>query len=294
MACRGISGPGQCGTSSTVSAIALMLPLSQYCSPGGAGLVGEYNAPLGNNYYDGLEVKLNRRVYGRTGRGLSFETAYTYSKTINADGYQNGWPYQDPEQQHWLAGSDRTHVFTTTSVWDIPVGKGSRLFGRPNREAGWLLNNWVLSGVFSAQSGTPVQVNTGYYYNCPGTSYRPTNGTSVRQGHWFSGDASCWSGIPTYGLANLTGTTGQVRNPTIPNLDFSLQKSTPVRDNLHLLLRLDAFNSLNSVLFGGPNTNPSAGPATFSATSGWSGFGTVGPQQQNFPRVLQISGKVEF
>jgi len=31
----GMSGPGQCGTGSTVEAIALLEPLSQYCSPGG-------------------------------------------------------------------------------------------------------------------------------------------------------------------------------------------------------------------------------------------------------------------
>jgi hypothetical protein len=85
-----------------------------------------------------------------------------------------------------------------------------------------------------------------------------------------------------------------VRNPTTPVLDLSLQKSTPIRDNLNFTLRLDAFNAMNDVLFGGPNTNPGAGPATFSPTSGWSGFGTVGPNQQNFPRVLQISGKVAF
>jgi hypothetical protein len=50
----------------------------------------------------------------------------------------------------------------------------------------------------------------------------------------------------------------------------------------------------NSVLFGGPDTNPGDGAASYSATSGWSGFGTVGAQQQNFPRILQISGKISF
>jgi hypothetical protein len=85
-----------------------------------------------------------------------------------------------------------------------------------------------------------------------------------------------------------------VRNPTIPTLDLSLQKTTPIRENFNFILRLDAFNAMNNVLFGGPNTNPGAGPATFSLLSGWSGFGTVGPQQHNFPRVLQVSGKVTF
>jgi hypothetical protein len=293
-AVAGMSGPGQCGTGTTVEAIALLLPLSQYCSPGNTGLVGEYNSPRGRNWYDGLEVKLSRRVYGRSGRGLSTQVAYTYSKTMNGDGYQNGWPYQDVEQQHWIAGTDRTNVLSVTSVWDLPVGKGALLLSNPARPVGYLINDWTLSGVFNAQSGTPVGVNTGYYYICPSTSYRPTNGTSVGQGHWFAANPSCWKGIPAYGLGNLEGVTTAVRNPTTPVLDLSLQKSTPIRDNLNFTLRLDAFNAMNDVLFGGPNTNPGAGPATFSPTSGWSGFGTVGPNQQNFPRVLQISGKVAF
>lgn len=290
----GISGPGQCGTSTTVEAIALLLPLSQYCSPGGYGLVGEYNAPAGRNWYDGLEVKLNKRVYGASGRGLSFQMSYTYSKTLNRSNYQNGWPYQDYFQQRLLANSDRTHILSATSVWDLPVGKGGMLLASPSRPVGYLINNWTLSGVFNIQSGTPVGVNTGYYYTCPNVSYRPKGGTSVGAGRWFAANANCWQGIPQWGLADVPGLTNQVRNPTIPNLDLSLQKTTPIRNNINFQLRLDAFNSLNSVLFGGPNTNPGAGPAHYTAGSGWSGFGTVGATQQNFPRVLQVSGNITF
>jgi hypothetical protein len=179
-------------------------------------------------------------------------------------------------------------------VWDLPIGKGGQFFATPSRPVGFLIDNWTLSGVFNAQSGVPVGVNTGWYYTCPGTSYRPTGGTSVGAGRWFSNDLSCWQGIPAWGLMDLQGRTGQVRQPTIPSLDLSVQKTTPIRENLNFQLRLDAFNALNSVLFGGPDTNPGDGPANFSPTSGWSGFGTVGATQQNFPRILQVSGKITF
>ena len=291
----GLSGPGQCGTGTTVSAVALLLPLSQYCSPGGNGLVGEYNSAQGRNWYDGLEVKVEKRVYGRGGKGLSFQTAYTYSKTINGDGYQNGWPYQDPTQQHWLATTDRTHVLSATGVWDLPVGKGGMFYSNPGPILGLLVNGWNTSAVFNAQSGTPIQVNTGYSYVCPGTSYKPKGGTSVGQGRWFSGDTNCWQGLPAYGLGYLSGTTAQVRNPTIPTLDASVQKNTPIHgDNWLFTLRLDAFNAMNNVLFNGPDTNPGSGPASYTSGSGWSGFGTVGNSQANFPRILQVTGKISF
>ena len=117
---------------------------------------------------------------------------------------------------------------------------------------------------------------------------------AVGAGRWLNASANCWQGIPTYGLMNLPGNTTQVRDPTIPSLDLSLAKNTPLWENTTLQLRLDAFNALNSVLFGGPDNNPGDGPATFSPNGGWSGFGTVGPTQQNFPRILQLSGKISF
>ena len=287
----GMSGPGQCGTSPTVTAITLLLPYSQYCSPGGGGPeIAEFDAPLGRNSYNGLEVKLTKR----TTRGLTLNLAYTYSKTINGDGYENGWPYQDPNQIHWLAGTDRTHILSVTSVYDLPFGKGGRFLASSSRPLGYLVNGWTIGSVFNAQSGTPVQLDTGWYYTCPGTSFGPTGGTSVGRGQWFNNNPSCWQPIPSWGLMNLSGTTAQVRNPTIPNLDLSLQKVTPLTERVNLSLRLDAFNAFNSPLFGGPITNPGAGPPSFNARSGWSGFGTVPEQQINFPRILQLSGKISF
>ncbi|HTB96981.1 MAG TPA: carboxypeptidase regulatory-like domain-containing protein [Terracidiphilus sp.] len=284
---------GGCGTSTTVEAIDLILPLSQYCNAGGSSLVGEYNAPLGHNWYNGMEVKLTKRVHGNAEHGLSFQVAYTWSKTINGDGYQNGWPYQDPHQQHWISGNDRTHVLGVTAVWDLPFGKGAQFAPNPNAILGTIINHWSLSSVVAAQSGTPVGLDTSYYYTCS-HSFVPDNGTSVRQGHWFYANKSCWQGIPTWGLSDLPGSTNELRVPRVANFDFSLLKSVPIRENLNFILRLDAFNATNSVLFGGPDTNPGDGPATYTTGAGWSGFGTVGPTQQNFPRVLQISGKITF
>lgn len=284
---------GGCGQASTVEAINLMEPLSQYCSAGGASLVGEYNAPLGHNWYNGLEVKVTHRLQGNVTRGITLQLAYTWSKTMNGDGYQNGWPYQDAQQQHWIAGTDRTHVLGLTTVWDLPVGKGGLLLNNPNPILGTIISNWRLSSVLSAQSGMPVGVNTGWWYSCD-HSFLPDNGTSVGQGRWFYANKSCWQSIPSWGLMNLHGTTNDVRNPTIANLDLSLSKSLPIWERVNFNLRLDAFNSLNSVLFGGPDTNPGDSAAVFTPGAGWSGFGTVGPQQQNFPRILQVSGKITF
>jgi hypothetical protein len=290
----GMSGPGQCGTGTTVKAVELMEPLSQYCSPGGTGLVGQYNAPIGGNFYNGLEVKLDKRVQGGPGKGLSFQLAYTFSKTMNEDGYRNGWPYQDVSQIHQLADNDRTHVLSVTPVYDLPFGKGRTFLSNPGGLVNSVIGNWTVSGILSAESGTPVRLDTGWYYTC-NHSYKPTGGSTL--GHWFStasDPGSCWTGVPPYGLSPINSTTAQVRNPTMPNLDVSLQKTTAITSRLNFDLRLDAFNATNSVLFGGPDTNPGDGAATYNASTGWHGFGTVGASQKNFPRMLQVSGKISF
>ena len=291
----GISGPGQCGTGTTVEAISLLQPLSQYCSPGGVGLVGEYNAPIGGNFWNGLETQLTKRVFGSGGKGFTFRIAYTYSKNIDEDGYRNGWPYQDVDRTHQLNSFDRTHVLSVTSVYDLPFGKGRQLLNSEPAFVDRLISGWTLSGVFNAQSGTPVQIATNWYDNCP-NQLKPAGGSTL--GHWFStagpNPDSCWTPVPTYGLMPINDDIGQVRNPTIPDLDVSLHKTTQIFERLGLELRLDAFNATNSVLFGAPNNNPGAGAATFNPISGWSGFGTVGFQQQNPPRTLQLMGKIIF
>jgi hypothetical protein len=302
-------GGSGCGAAPTIWALDLIEPLGQYCSQYGPSLVGEYNAPLGRNWYNGLEVKVNRHIYG-SNRGLFFQLAYTWSKTINGDGYPFGWPFQgsaapDPDgistnQQHIIQNSDRTHVMAFTPVWDLPIGKGSMLFPNPPAPVGLFINGWTLSSVTTIQSGQPVGLNNGWADSCPLSQLRSPGKTSP--GHWLNNSAAglnCWTQIGnvegyTWGLQTTPTQSDVVRNPMIANFDIALQKTTPIRERVNFVLRLDAFNALNTPLFGGPDSNPGDGPPVYTSGVGWTGFGTVGPYQQNFPRIVKVSGKITF
>lgn len=68
-----------------------------------------------------------------------------------------------------------------------------------------------------------------------------------------------------------------------------------------LQFKVEAFNATNTPIFGGPNTgNPEAAPVRVTSVANpnqpgaWSGYGTVGSNQQNFPRQLQLSLKLMF
>jgi len=293
------SFPGGCGQSTTIQALALLLPWSQYCGTNGsAPPVGVYNAPIGKNWYNGLEVKLTKH----TSRGLTVNVAYTWSKNMDGSGYQNGYPYQDANEVHWISQFDRTHVLAVTGVYDLPVGKGRTFLAAAPRALDYALGGWTLGWSFAAQSGTPLGINNGFNYSCP---FASPNGTSVKQ--WLNPaltSSTCFSSVPHIGGSGFTYNTTPsditaVRNPTVPNLDLSLQKSFKITGKISFSLRGEAFNALNSVLLGGPDNSPTDGVASpfTNGTTGktyWTGFGTISPNQDNFPRNLRVTGKIIF
>ncbi|WP_263357939.1 carboxypeptidase-like regulatory domain-containing protein [Acidicapsa ligni] len=277
------------GSSPTIKALTLMLPYSAF------GQVSWDAAPLGRNLYNALEVKLNKRLGGPD--ALSFQLAYTYSKTMTAGGFQNSYPYQDANLKYEISSFDRTHIFTLSDQWSLPVGRGQRFLSNPGRVVGAVINRWQFSSILSMQTGFPVSLNTNYYYNCD-HSFTPQGGASLS--HYIYNDYSngtklgCFTAIPEYALKNLPDRLSSLRQPTTPNLDATLQKSIAFTDKYHLTIRADAFNLTNSVLFPGPDSNPADGPPVEQANGGYTGFGTVTLNQQNFPRILQFALKLAF
>ena len=293
------SFPGGCGQSATIQALALLLPWPQYCgNAGSAPPVGVYNAPIGKNWYNGLEVKLSKH----TSHGLTLNLAYTWAKNMDGSGYQNGYPYQDANEVHWISQFDRTHVLAVTGVYELPVGTGRTYLSASPKYLDYAIGGWTLGWSFAAQSGTPLNINSGFNYTCP---FASPGGTSVRQ--WLNPkltSPTCFSSVPHIGGSGFTYSTTPsyttaVRDYTVPNLDVSLQKSFKVTEKISFSLRGEAFNALNSVLLGGPDNSPTDGPAslftnTTTKKSYWTGFGTVGPNQTNSPRNLRVSGKIIF
>jgi hypothetical protein len=293
-----MSFPGGCGQSPTIPRLALLLQWSQYCGFNSAPPVGIYNDPIGRNWYNALEVKLNKH----TSHGLTFNLAYTYSKTMDGSGYQNGYPYQDANEVHYISQFDRTHVLAVTGVYELPVGRGRSFLATAPRPVDYVIGGWILGWSFSAQSGAPIGLNQGFNYLCP---LAAPHGTSVSE--WLNPNLtnpSCYSSAPPIGGTGYTYVTTpsystEVRTYTVPDLDLSLQKNFKVTERISFSLRGEAFNSLNSVLLGGPDTTPTDGAASPVCNQNtkhcyWSGFGAVGPNQDNTPRNLRVSGKITF
>jgi hypothetical protein len=293
-----MSFPGGCGQSPTIPALALILQWSQYCGFNSAPPVGIYNAPIGKNWYNALEVKLSKH----TSHGLTFNLAYTYSKNMDGSGYQNGYPYQDANEVHYISEFDRTHVLAITGVYELPVGRGRTFLSGMPKYADYAIGGWMLGWNFGAQSGSPIGLSQGFIYLCPLAS--PKHHTVAQWLNPNLTNPSCYASAPSIGGTGYTYVTtpsysNAVRTYTVPNLDLSLQKTFKVTERISFSLRGEAFNSLNSVLLGGPDTTPTDGAAApvYNAVTNhtyWSGFGAVGPNQDNTPRNLRVSGRINF
>jgi hypothetical protein len=95
--------------------------------------------------------------------------------------------------------------------------------------------------------------------------------------------------------------TTKLRNPFAQQTAFALQKRFSITEATKLEFRVDAYNATNTPIFGGPNTgSPEQAPVRVASVAdptqpgAWSGYGTVGSTQQNFPRQMQFSLKLLF
>jgi len=124
----------------------------------GLGSIDIYSVGATANY-NALQLQVNKRM----SRKLSYGVAYTFSKTMGIGDsiwdVPNAW---DAKYNYGRRGYDRTHMLVVNFVYYLPkLGRnGNFLDHRGIRLA---LNDWQLSGMVTAQSGTPA--NFGYSFS---------------------------------------------------------------------------------------------------------------------------------
>ncbi|MGO9640909.1 MAG: TonB-dependent receptor domain-containing protein [Candidatus Acidiferrales bacterium] len=96
---------------------------------------------------------------------------------------------------------------------------------------------------------------------------------------------------PGYGFGNAP--VGGLRTQGFTNVDFSLAKKIPIRENMSLQLRFEAFNVFNHMVLGEPGV--SIAPS-FSTSTGAVSYGSAGVVSSiaNTPRELQLAVKFNF
>ena len=263
----------------------------------------EYRDNGGNSIYHGGEVTLEKRF----SHGLSFRTAYTYSKSIDysqehlASGGTGSFTQnnRDLHERRGPSDFDTRHRFVASYIYELPFGKGRAYLNKG--AASEILGGWRISGLANIRSGRPFTARAG---NNDGTLAGPRSvGISafadcLRDGS-LSGSARTidrWFDVTAFATPSaLSPTTGTVqprlgncgrntlRGPGITNFDFSLARSFAYfGEGRDLELRWEVFNMLNHAQFGLPERNINS-----------SAVGRI-TSLAGDPRVMQLALKFNF
>ncbi|MEO8372764.1 MAG: TonB-dependent receptor, partial [Candidatus Solibacter sp.] len=280
----------------------IALPFSNYVGTIGQMIrpfpqYGTISTPMfsvGQSSYHGMQATLSRRFT----KGFTFSLGYTLSKQMDNLLASTRNPF-DYSLEKSRGVTDHRHVFTFTSTYQLPFGKG-RAMNPGNAVARALVSNWSVSGLVSFQTGAPLSLvgsncNAGGILGTCIPSYNPAFTGNVRiNGNY--GDGNVTGGTPTsyldrtafiapaaYTVGNLprTGVYG-LNAPFNSSIDMSVRREFVLHEGLKLAFQADAFNINNTVRFGAPATNPDA-----------ASFGTI-TAQVNKPRAIQLNARITF
>lgn len=144
-------------------------------------------SPLGNTWYDSLQVKATKRL----SYGLDFMVAYTWSKNLATVTEQGGASVPvnnlfDSRSFKTLSPNDQPHIFVTAFRYELPGWSWTRT----NALTRAALEGWNVSGIFRYASGEPIQIPTGQN-NLNAILFRSTFANRVSGQSLFTKDPNC-------------------------------------------------------------------------------------------------------
>ncbi len=251
----------------------------------------------GSGNYNALEVDYQRRLR----KGLQLRANYTYSKNLDNGSAWNTSVSANtpafvsvpslPALDYGRAATDVRNAAALNGTYELPLGKGQRLFSSPSPALDRLVGGWELSTIVTLQSGFPFSPQLGYNPTNSGDTRNPVrpnvnpafrgnlyaSGTTAQRVAQFFNPAAF---TPPY--STLTG--GAVGNagrdtltgPGMAEWDLSLLKATQLNEHTRLQFRAECFNLLNHTNLQTPNAvvytsatvqSPTAGVITAAGAS---------------------------
>jgi hypothetical protein len=245
----------------------------------------KYDSSTGNANYNALQLSLKQT----TTSGLSYLVSYTWSKSIDlaasgafgSEGTLLQNPY-DPQADRSVSAFDLTNIFSASSSYLLPIGRG-KLLNLSNSVVNGILGGWSVNGIVTLTSGTPYSVTVNGDIANVGNTFVQANLVGVptptqrSASEWFNPNA--FQAPPAYSF----GTFGRnaLRSNAYRDVDFSVFKTFPMFERSTIQFRAEAFNLFNDTVFSAPDStigDPSFGAVTSSDPS----------------RELQFAAKIQF
>ena len=229
--------------------------------------------------------------------GLQLIASYTWAHSIDNASYDYN---RSSLPLRGNSDLDLRQLFSAAINYQIP-GAASNRFVRG------LTHGWLLANRFTAQTGMPIQVVQGFYVTegkqqnsiypdlVPGVPIY-LHGVPNVPGGWELNRAA-FSEVPLNPDGSPVRQGDLPRNflkgPGFWNLGTALQRTFPIRERLHLIFRIDAFNVFNHPNFTGINSN--LPQATFGQATGTTRLGIANQlYATGAARSLQFMLKLQF
>jgi len=221
-----------------------------------------------NSHYHGLQASLLHRF----GAGLYFQSAYTYSKSIDDTSTASvafNTRINDENNARMSRGPsdfDHTHRSVTSFTYDLPF------YRQRQGLTGKLLKDWAVSGILTLQSGQPFTIvdsagGSALGYSSPNLStpiFAPgfSCANAVTSGdihHRLNGfvNRNAFLPAPIVGPDGSTGFGNIGRNcfrgPSQKNLDFTVGRIFRIGEQQSLKFNAEFFNLTNTVSFANPS-----------------------------------------
>ncbi|MGH9161506.1 MAG: hypothetical protein ACRD2X_16185 [Vicinamibacteraceae bacterium] len=130
-------------TGETVAREQLLRPYPQF---------GEVNTTTndGSSWYHALQIDLQRRFDS----GFTLGGNYTFSRfTERLDPLNEA----DRAPSEFIGVHDVPHRVTLNGIWELPFGEGRSFGAQAQRVVSTLISGWQVSGIYTYQSGRPIQ-----------------------------------------------------------------------------------------------------------------------------------------
>jgi hypothetical protein len=252
-------------------------PYPQYT----AVLTNAVSDPVGQQKFNSLQVKLNKRYSG----GLTLFGFFTWMKSSSRalDQYPGSTVMQ----------LDANPALTVSFSWayDLPFGKG-RAFNPKSRAVNAVISGWKINGFVKYNSGVPLSLAAGagnlaaIGYTQRGNAvtgvspYLVTSPGSFAPGSRYL-NAAAFSATTGFDFGNLAPVLSWARGFWGKQESLTVGRVFTIKEKVNLDFSMDASNPFNFHRWGAPNT-----VLTSSA------FGTVGSTSDG--RTIQVNAALVF
>jgi hypothetical protein len=228
----------------------------------------QYPDSVGRANYHALQVKAERRLKN----GFTVPTAYPWGRSMDdTSGVRPGAgdtlfvnnPACNTVCEYARSSYDVRHRWVTSSLVELPVGRGKRFGASMPAAMDAVLGGWRAGAILTLESGLPftpnagrdttnIGVGAGNRPNLVGNPNLPANERTVDR--WFATEAFAQPPLYTFGDAGRN----IIEGPGIINVDASLAKQVSVGGQRALEFRAEIFNVANHPILGRPDTNLSS------------------------------------